>query len=107
VPFPFSDLSTKKKRPALILTHCDGIKHSKLIVCAMVTSNIQSPLISGDVTLQDWQKSGLPLISKIRLAKLVSLEDSFVIKRIGKLTKTDQNSIKKEFMFLFDDVLHG
>lgn len=106
VPFPFSDLSTKKKRPALVLTHIDGVKHSKLMVCAMVTSNIQSPFISGDVVLQDWQKVGLPLISKIRLAKLVSLEDSLIIKRFGKLTKVDQNAIKKEFNKLFDGILN-
>lgn len=107
VPFPFSDLSTKKKRPALVLTHLDGVKDSKLVICAMVTSNIESPMISGDIVMQDWQKAGLPLASKIRLAKLVSLEENLIIKRIGKLTKTDQNGIKKEFHKLFDGILNG
>lgn len=106
VPFPFSDLSTKKKRPALVLSHVDGIKRSKLVICAMVTSHIEPLAISGDVVMHDWQKAGLPLASKIRLAKLVSLEDGLIIKRLGKLTKADQASVKKEFTKIFDGVLN-
>lgn len=101
-PFPFSDLNTKKQRPILILSRVALKSASYLYVCAMITSQISGETIPGDCLLADWKKAGLLHLSKVRLAKLVTLEASLVVKPLGKLTKSDAEQIKSHFKIVFD-----
>lgn len=105
VPFPFSDLSTEKKRPALILKCITTAALPALFITAMVTSQIGSEAIVGDYLLQDWKESGLLHSSKVRLAKLVTLEEDLLIRKLGSLTKKDKDQTRKVFRKLFADWL--
>ncbi|MBI4412089.1 MAG: type II toxin-antitoxin system PemK/MazF family toxin [Deltaproteobacteria bacterium] len=102
VPFPFADLSTTKRRPALVLTTVSSEKLPPLSVIAMITSQIESEKIQGDFILKNWHEAGLIHPSKVRLAKIVSVEGGIILEKLGTLQKQDWKGVKKEFLALFD-----
>ncbi|NBB78772.1 MAG: type II toxin-antitoxin system PemK/MazF family toxin [Verrucomicrobia bacterium] len=91
LPFPFTDRSTMKRRPALILSNPDYQKSSGHLICAMVTTAARSKW-PGDTTIAAWVDAGLPKPSKVRL-KLFTLDARFVIRRLGKLVESDASEV--------------
>lgn len=99
VPFPFTDLSTVKRRPALVVSP-DNYNADKDVVIAYVTSQINlSPRI-GDYDLQKWKEAGLPKPSKIRM-KFATVDKNIIIKTLGKLEKIDSDEIEKTILLFF------
>ncbi len=100
VPFPFTDSSRTKRRPALVLSQKsafgDLVEHS---VLTMVTShkNDSWPL---DVFIEHKKSSGLKAPSVVRM-KLFTLDNRFILRKIGHLAKSDQNQVKKNLTCLF------
>jgi len=94
VPFPFTDKTTTKRRPALVLSQANSfnkrIAHS---VLAMITSasNSDWPL---DIEIEDIDAAGLPYASIVRM-KLFTLDDQLVIRKAGSLSTKDQIAVTK------------
>lgn len=86
VPFPFTDLSTTKKRPALIVSPTE-YNYGNEIVIAFVTSNLKSERTS-DHIIREWQLAKLPKPSLIRM-RFATIDRKMVIKTIGKLNGAD------------------
>lgn len=101
VPFPFSDLSSTKKRPCLVIQRHDVRKLGTYLTVAMVTSQVEGLSFPGDVSIQGWNEAGLPKPSLIRLSKLVTIEESLALKRLGKLVPTDQKSVRQSWRELY------
>jgi mRNA interferase MazF len=70
VRFPFTELATTKKRPALVLARTARSPRNRMATLAMITSQIESLKLAGDVLLSDWQAAGLLHPSLLRLAKI-------------------------------------
>jgi mRNA interferase MazF len=92
VPFPFTDSSASKRRPAVIVSH--GTKFNApagYCVMAMITSagNAPWPL---DRPIQDLSAAGLSAASVVRM-KLFTLDHRFVLRRAGKLSSRDGKSV--------------
>lgn len=87
VPFPFSNLSGEKKRPALILAV--GERWGELL-CVMLTS---SPKGCNEVPLKQWKEIGLPKRTVARVHRLFTIEERMVIKKIGKAEPEDFKEI--------------
>lgn len=92
VPFPFTDRSTTKRRPALVLS--DSTAFNKKVgqsVLAMITSarNSDWPL---DVEIEDLDSAGLPSASVVRM-KLFTLDDQLVIRQAGALAENDRRTL--------------
>ncbi len=100
VPFPFTDSSRSKRRPALVLSQKSEfgnlVEHS---VLAMITShkNDSWPL---DVLIEHKNSSGLASPSVVRM-KLFTLDHRFILRKIGHLAKSDQQHIKESLSSLF------
>lgn len=93
VPFPFTDQSTTKKRPAVIISsHAYNTGRPDLIIMA-VTSQIKSTAILGEVIVQDWQAAGLLKPSAIKPV-IATLEMSLVIRTMGRLMDHDQQALQ-------------
>jgi mRNA interferase MazF len=92
VPFPFTDKTTTKRRPALILSDAQAFNlQVGQAVMAMITSakNSDWPL---DIEIQDLDAAGLPSPSIIRM-KLFTLDAKLIIRKAGKLARPDQEKI--------------
>lgn len=102
VPFPFADLSTKKKRPALVLKKIVSRGVGNLVICAMITSQVGGERLEGDILLEQWQEAGLLHASKLRLAKIVTLDEKLVLKKMGRLNTKDIKTVKVVFLEMFE-----
>ena len=91
VPFPFSDLSSKKLRPALVLAEAD---HGNVILCQM-TSKIGTSKKTVNVEYSDFDEGDLPLTSYACTDKLFTAEDTIIVKKRGKLKPQKFNEIIK------------
>jgi len=84
VPFPFTDLSALKKRPALIL-----VERDMDVLVAFISSQI--PLTRGPgmiiitTDLPEFSKTGLKKNSVIHIDKLATLSKAIILGEIGEL----------------------
>lgn len=99
VPFPFTDLSSAKRRPALIVSP-DDYNTGDDIVIAYITSQINLPPRFGDYDLRKWKEAGLPKPSKVRM-KFATLDKTIIVKKLGALKKEDSEEIEKLLLSFF------
>ena len=83
VPFPFSDLSQAKKRPALLLSVLEG---NDLILC-QITSRLSRDKYAINLAQGDFAGGTLKQESNIRPNKLFTADRSIILYRAGSLTK--------------------
>ena len=101
VRFPFSDLAATKKRPALVLAHTVRSPRYRLATLAMITSQVESLKLDGDVTLKDWKAAGLLHPSLLRLGKVATVDEDLIDKSIGRLSAADQTAAREAFRRMF------
>lgn len=101
VRFPFADLSTTKKRPALMLARTARSPRNRLATVAMITSQVEALKLEGDVLLADWKPAGLLHPSLLRLAKLATVDEDLLDKRIGTLSSKDKDGARRAFQRVF------
>ncbi|MGK7952983.1 MAG: type II toxin-antitoxin system PemK/MazF family toxin [Xenococcaceae cyanobacterium] len=101
VPFPFTDSSATKKRPALVISDATTFnKSTKKSVMAMITTASHAPWAL-DISITDLPSAGLKAKSIVRM-KLFTLDDALVIKKIGKLATGDRDLVQKSLQQLFN-----
>jgi mRNA interferase MazF len=92
VPFPFTDRTTTKRRPALVLSHARACNkpmgHS---VLAIITSARHSEWAL-DVEIEDLDSAGLSSASVVRM-KLFTLDHQLVIRKAGVLARNDRQNV--------------
>jgi mRNA interferase MazF len=92
VPFPFTDRTTSKRRPALVLSNSSFNQTQSNSVFAMITSANQTDWL-GDYPIVDFKSAGLTNPCVVRL-KLFTLDHRLVIRKAGKLCSPDQRNLK-------------
>jgi mRNA interferase MazF len=87
VHFPFTDLSSTKQRPALVVSSDALNVASEDVLVAAISSQVPAKLASEEFMIPsgDLAACGLPKPSIVRLAKLAALHRQRVIKRIGSM----------------------
>jgi mRNA interferase MazF len=96
VPFPFTDQTTSKKRPAVIVSSNRYNQLRPDVILIAVTSQISSQTQIGDIIVSNWSSAGLIKPSAIKPV-LTTLEKTLVIKTLGKLELGDRK-ILNEFL---------
>ena len=99
VPFPFTDLSSAKRRPALIVSP-DNYNVEKDVVIAYLTSQMNLSPRVGDYDLQKWKEAGLPKPSKVRM-KFATIDKGIIGKKIGRLEIIDSEEIEEIILSFF------
>lgn len=79
LPIPFTDLTTRKVRPAIVI----GQYGSDLFLVP-----ISSVLANTDFKLAGWQAAGLNVPSGVK-AQLATVEENLVLKIVGQLSPND------------------
>ena len=82
VPFPFSDLTGKRRRPALVITNLKG---DDLILCQITATRSDQYSIS--LTDTDFKKGSLKRDSFIRPNKIFTADIHIIIRKIGNIKK--------------------
>ncbi len=84
VPFPFSDQSTTKKRPAVIISSDNYNEISADVIIMAITSRIEYISDIVERNIEDWQNAGLLKPSAIKSA-ISTLEQRLVLKKLAPL----------------------
>ena len=81
VRFPFSDLSSSKLRPALVVAPAGG---ADWVLC-QITSKPYSDPRAVALTSASFSEGGLPQESFVRPGKLFTATESIVVRQVGQL----------------------
>jgi mRNA interferase MazF len=82
-PFPFSDLSSSKRRPALVVAQLTG---DDVILC-QITSRAKSDRYAITLDPEDFSSGKLRVPSNIRPNRLFTADSSIVLYRAGSVTR--------------------
>ena len=95
VPFPFTDLSGSKVRPALVL-----VSTSLDVTLAFITTQLQWQEPT-DLLLSPTGLNGLKKASLVRLSKLATIDIDLIQGRLGSLDTTQLQLTHQHLRFLF------
>ena len=92
VPFPFTDQSGAKKRPAVIVSSsCYNASRRDLVIMA-ITSQVRQPLGFGEALVTDWQAAGLIKPSLLKPV-FTTIEQGLVLRSMGALSEADLHAL--------------
>lgn len=91
VPFPFTDQTTTKKRPAIVVSSQTYNSERPDVIIMAVTSQIR-PTNSFDIPVTDWQTAGLIKPSVVKPV-IATIEKTLVIKQLGRLNEKDKKTL--------------
>ena len=103
IPFPFTDLSTVKQRPAIILSSAVfNLRHQDAI-CAAITSHVPEVLTRDEYLLSadEQAAAGLPKPSIIKVGKLVTLDQRLIRKSLGRMPVAGREQLIQILMDVF------
>ena len=81
VPFPFSDLSLAKRRPALVLARLEGDD----VILVQITSLASTDRYALSVDDADFAEGGLRKPSRVRPNRIFTADRSLILYRVGAL----------------------
>jgi mRNA interferase MazF len=90
VRFPFSDLTSSKVRPAIVVS---AAHPSQDLLIAPLTSRTDR-LQPGEFVMQDWQGAGLNVPSAVKRG-VFTIQQSLVIKTVGYISAADVRELEK------------
>jgi mRNA interferase MazF len=94
VPFPFTDQTATKKRPAVIVSSSAYHRDRIDVVGMAVTSQTLRPTRApGEVPIRLWQQAGLPKPSLIKPV-LATLDRTLILRKLGALQGEDQQALR-------------
>ena len=100
--FSFSDLSSSKVRPALVLAEASP---EDLILC-QISSHAYRDLKAFEIKVSDFASGGLRVTSYARPGKLFTAHRKILLQEKGKLKAAVTAAIQKRVMELFQP-MHG
>lgn len=99
VPFPFTDQSSIKQRPAVVISNdAYHLAYIDIIVMA-ITSQPRANNV-GEVFISKWKEAGLLKPSVVKPV-FTTLEKSLVIAKIGQLDENDKQELRKTLPSVF------
>lgn len=94
VPFPFTDQSGTKKRPAVVVSSPGYNAGRRDIVIMAVTSQVRIPLGFGETMVTDWRGAGLVKESVLKPV-FTTIEQHLVLRVIGRLAAADIQALRR------------
>jgi mRNA interferase MazF len=91
VPFPFTDQSSAKKRPAVVVSAAAYNAERPDLIMMAITSQVRAEN-RFDIPLPDWQQARLLKPSVIKPV-IATIEQGLVIKQLGKLSERDRQTL--------------
>ena len=87
IPVPFSDLSSIKRRPVLVLSKTSHNRRSEDVLVAAITSKLTRQRQAIRSTSADLEQGTLKRDSLVRADKIYTLSKSLLVKQFGILSE--------------------
>ena len=102
IPIPFTDLTSQKKRPAVIISANPYNEKNEDIVVAALTSNVEPREFSVILKTEDLEEGILKITSMIRVDKIYTLNKSIVLRTFGRVKPDILKKIKAALLKLIE-----
>ena len=96
IPFPFSDLSGAKRRPALVLADLPG---DDILLC-QITSQDTKDIFSVPLAITGFAEGRLPVASYIRAARIFTADKKIIIRKAATVKRDIYNEVTKKIIDL-------
>ncbi len=90
IPFPFSDLTAQKTRPALVISKLGG---DDIILCQITSKIHNKDTYWIELSTEDFVSGSLNKDSFIRPNKLFTADSKIINKNIGSITTAKLNAV--------------
>jgi mRNA interferase MazF len=90
VRYPFSDLTSSKVRPAVIV----NASHTSQDLFVVALTSKTSGLLAGEFVLADWKLAGLNVETAVKRG-IFTIKQTLVKKSVGKLSDVDVEQLEK------------
>lgn len=97
LPFPFSNLTASKKRPALAVANLTG---DDIILC-QITSEARMDEYSIKLTQSDFKYGSLHITSMIRPNRLFTADKSIILYKIGSINDKKMKEVEERIINIF------
>lgn len=94
VPFPFTDQSGVKKRPAVVVSGSTYNTGRRDLVIMAITSQVRQPLGFAEAFITDWESAGLIKPSVLKPV-FTTIEQGLVVRTMGRLSAGDLCSLRE------------
>lgn len=103
IPFPFTDLTSAKLRPALIVSKTN--QQSEDIMVAFITTKASKNLQRTHFFLKNtdpyFEQTGLKVSSFFRFDKIATINKKLILGELGTVHKTTLNAMRSHFFSAF------
>jgi len=100
VPIPFTDLSSLKRRPVIVVSNnAYNQKMTDLVVVAMTSNPVEADY-SFTITSADLEKGTLNHSGKVRVNKIYTISKAIVAKTFGRVNGKVMDLIRSELQSL-------
>ena len=96
IPFPFSDLSQAKRRPALVLAVLTG---DDLILCQITSQQVQDQYAIA-LNHSDFEEGSLKQKSNIRPNRIFTADRNIILYKVGHLNSLKTHSAIKKIILI-------
>jgi mRNA interferase MazF len=94
VPFPFTDQSGTKKRPAVVVSTSPYNANRRDIVIMAITSQVRTPLGFAEAMVTDWPSAGL-IKDSVFKPVFTTIEQGLVLRVMGRLVAADLGTLHR------------
>ena len=93
VPFPFTDQTTTKQRPAVVVSSDAYQQERPDLILMAITSQTRPVATVGEVAVQEWKQAGL-LKPSVLKPLLTTIQRSLLRKQLGALGADDRRALR-------------
>lgn len=98
LPFPFSDLSNSKRRPALVLSNLQG---NDIILC-QITSQAKKDQYTIELNGSDFKDGALRRSSNIRPNRIFTADETIIMYKLGSIQPEKYLEVRNMIIRLLD-----
>ncbi len=102
VPFPFTDQSTTKRRPAVIVSSDAYPRARPDLIILAVTSQVRAAPTIGEAEIVRWKEAGL-LKPSVLKPVLATIQRSLVLRKLGYLEEQDRAALRNVISAILGD----
>lgn len=102
VPFPFTDQSTTKKRPAIIVSSDAYHRDRPDVILMAVTSQGWPAEGVGEVAVERWKEADL-LRPSVLEPLLATIERGLLIRKLGRLEEQDRDALRRSLRLILGE----
>lgn len=92
IPFPYSDLTSSEKRPALIISN-EKINRTEDRICCLITTKSHKDYLP--ITKNCFEGGNLPFKSFVKPHRIFTIHERIILKKFGSINDAFHNAIIK------------